>query len=316
MAVYNEEKHLYAAINTVLSQSFNEFHLLISDNFSTDHSSIIIDGFKNDNRITKIMPKEHMTAANHGAWLDNHIKLNFKDYEYIVNIGGHDIWSPDYLKTLISGMLENPNAAITYTDSYEIDDDDIITKKYNGYIIASEIIKPLRPLHVLVGLTHNIVYGGLWRQSIKNQIEIKHICMGIDHFLVAEASLLGDIVYKFGGHLGMRKAVGEGDWTVYIQKHLGINKITSDEGILDFKKQLHWVISLQHRAVKDNLFYGHNIIFNSLLTSLINGYISRYWNHLIAFGSIEKFFAYDEIKVNKDLMVNIVNNYKVFANYE
>lgn len=313
MPVFNEQKHLAAAIDSIINQTYSDFKLLISNNWSTDNSDLIIEGYQDDKRITKIVPSRHLSSMDHVEWIDEYIKNNFTDFEYLIFIGGHDIWSPDYLKTLISGMNENPNAAIVYTDSYEIDDENIIINKHNGYIITTEIIKPLRPLHVLVGLTHNMVFGGLWRQSIRSNITARK-CMGADHLLIAEASLLGDVVYKYGAHIGLRIAGGAGDWGVYIKKHLGLNNIESRHGILDFKNQLNWVISIQEKAVRGNSFYEQPIIYDSLLCALINGYINRYYNHLIAFGSIDEFINTPEIKISNNLLSECARKYKAFSN--
>src|SRR5882724_6246241 len=46
MAVYNAEKYLRQAIESILGQSFGDFELLINDDGSTDTSAEIIQSFR------------------------------------------------------------------------------------------------------------------------------------------------------------------------------------------------------------------------------------------------------------------------------
>ena len=313
MPVFNEERHLSLTIKSILNQTHSDFHLLISNNNSTDRSDEIIELYLTDGRITKITPNTHLSSIEHSLWIDDYISMNFNYCEYTIFVGGHDLWSAEYLKTLIDGMNENPNAAVVYTDTFELDDSSKVIKKYDGYIVTTGVTKPLKPLHVLTGLSHNIIFGGIWRQSVKSRIKIRHKCMGVDHFLIAEASLLGDIVYRYGGKIGLRRVEGAGDWSIYIKKHFGLNEISSEDGLKDFENQLEWVISLQERAIKGDKFYEHPTIFNSLLIAIINCYISRYWSHLSAFGAIEKFLNLTTINKSNDLINQTIAQYRIYV---
>ena len=52
MSVYNDEKYIAKAIDSILTQSFSNFELIICDDYSTDRSSNIIEKYvKQDNRI-------------------------------------------------------------------------------------------------------------------------------------------------------------------------------------------------------------------------------------------------------------------------
>lgn len=313
MPVFNEEKHLSLTIESILNQTHSDFHLLISNNKSIDRSDEIIERYLIDRRITKITPDTHLPSIEHSLWIDDYISKNLKYFDYSIFVGGHDLWSAEYLKTLIDGMNENPNAAVVYTDTFELDDSNKVVKKYDGCIVTTGIIKPLKPLHVLTGLSHNIIFGGIWRQSLKSRIKIRHKCMGVDHFLIAEASLLGDIVYRHGGQIGLRRAEGAGDWNIYIKKHLGLNEINSEDGLKDFENQLEWVISLQERAIKGYKLYENPTIFNSLLIAIINCYINRYWVHLSAFEAIEKFLNLTSIKKSNDLINQTIAQYRIYV---
>lgn len=59
MSVYNDEKYIAKAIDSILAQSFSNFELIICDDYSTDRSSNIIEKYvKQDNRIVFLKMKK------------------------------------------------------------------------------------------------------------------------------------------------------------------------------------------------------------------------------------------------------------------
>ena len=50
--VYNAEPYLRQCVDSILSQTFTDFELLLIDDGSTDHSGVICDGYANlDSRV-------------------------------------------------------------------------------------------------------------------------------------------------------------------------------------------------------------------------------------------------------------------------
>jgi glycosyltransferase involved in cell wall biosynthesis len=70
MPVYNGEKYIRQAIDSVISQTFTDFELVISDNASTDGTEAICREFaKRDSRIRYIRQKENIGAINNFNFL-------------------------------------------------------------------------------------------------------------------------------------------------------------------------------------------------------------------------------------------------------
>lgn len=64
MPVYNGEKYLRDALDSLLSQTFSDFELIISDNASTDNSgNICLEYASKDNRIRYIRQPDNIGAA-------------------------------------------------------------------------------------------------------------------------------------------------------------------------------------------------------------------------------------------------------------
>ncbi len=60
MANYNNGKYIKEAIESVISQTFPKWELIIVDDCSTDNSVVIIKSFLSENRIKLIQHKKNM----------------------------------------------------------------------------------------------------------------------------------------------------------------------------------------------------------------------------------------------------------------
>lgn len=109
MPVYNGEKYLQEAINSILSQTFSNFEFLIIDDGSTDHSYKIINAYK-DKRIRVIQNKFNIgleKTLNRGILLAKG--------EYIARMDCDDISLPTRLQKQIDYMDANPHVTVCGT---------------------------------------------------------------------------------------------------------------------------------------------------------------------------------------------------------
>ena len=101
MPVFNGEKHLNEAINSILSQSFQDFEFLIIDDGSTDHSKKIIRSYQ-DKRIRFIENDRNLQLSR---TLNRGIQL--AKGEYILRMDADDISFPNRLEKQIQFMDQN-----------------------------------------------------------------------------------------------------------------------------------------------------------------------------------------------------------------
>ena len=95
MPVYNSEKHIRRALNSLLAQDYNNFELIISDNASTDNTALFINEYAvRDKRI-----RFSVTSHNLGV-INNFIKvLTMAQGKYFMWASGHDLWQKNYQDT-------------------------------------------------------------------------------------------------------------------------------------------------------------------------------------------------------------------------
>jgi len=298
MPIYNEAKHLQKTIDSVLAQTFTDFTLFISDNYSTDGSSAIVDAAaQKDRRVKKVSPPYHMTSIDHGRYVLENVLNAEQSYKYSIFIGGHDLWKPDLLQCLWASAEVERNPSVVYTDCYEIDESENVLKKWEDLLQTKTTPRSVVPHYVLLGLTHNIVWGGLWREDKRRNVWVRHSCCGADHFLIAEVALLGNLVYQPGSAVFLRKAA---EYSVegakaYVRKHIPAS--VQKQPIQDFVNQLEWAAYLVDKAVEGDSLCSQGPAKDMLKNSLLSAYICRYWHNMDGFeGGFETFFNHPKIK--------------------
>jgi hypothetical protein len=279
MMVFNEERHVEAAIQSVLQQTYRDFQLVVSDNHSTDGSAAaIMRAVGSDPRVTVVMPPNHMSSMEHYRHLWGHVLPSAGDIEFSIHIGGHDLWQPDLLEVLVARADLQKDAAIVYTDACEIDDLERVTHCFEGRLTCEAVARPFRPLHVLVGLTHNTLMFGLWNERLRRRVPLRLACTGADHLVIAELSLEGSIIHAPGSMVRLRRASNAGNWNTYVEKHLSAD--LRSNRLLDFVGQLDWVVDIAEKAVLLHPLYERAAMRNMLTSSLLAAYVARYWSHI------------------------------------
>ncbi len=110
LAVYNGEKYLKAQIESILSQSFEDFKIIIRDDGSTDQSVDIINYYCNEypNKIFCISGAPTGSAKlNFAELLDN------CDADYIMFCDQDDVWLPTKIEKTLAAMQLAENGGKT-----------------------------------------------------------------------------------------------------------------------------------------------------------------------------------------------------------
>jgi len=109
MPVYNAEKYLNEAIESILNQTFSDFEFLIINDGSTDNSINIIKNYS-DPRIILI---DHETNEIYMKRLNE--GLNIANGEYIARMDADDISRPTRFEKQVKFLDENPEIGIVGT---------------------------------------------------------------------------------------------------------------------------------------------------------------------------------------------------------
>lgn len=131
--VYNSEKFLSSTINSVISQTFNEWELILVDDCSTDDSRKIIESYmEKDGRI-----KYYKTNQPSGSpALPRNIGIEKSNGRFIAFLDSDDIWESRKLEEQ-KDLFQDNSVAIVFSNYEKIDENGL---KNNRVITAPEIV--------------------------------------------------------------------------------------------------------------------------------------------------------------------------------
>jgi glycosyltransferase involved in cell wall biosynthesis len=121
MPIYNAESFLRKRLDSILSQTFLDFELIISDNASTDSTSLICKEYlKKDSRITYFRQEKNMGVT----WNFNFVLQEAKS-EYFMWAAADDIILNDFIEKNIKDLDSKKNlvASISKIEPYEMTHD-------------------------------------------------------------------------------------------------------------------------------------------------------------------------------------------------
>jgi len=107
--VYNAKDFIFECIESILSQSYRNIELIVSDDFSTDGTQLLLERFKNDGRVRLFLNPENMGVT------DNCNQALFScTGKYVCFFAGDDIMLPGKIEEQVLLMEGNEKASMSY----------------------------------------------------------------------------------------------------------------------------------------------------------------------------------------------------------
>lgn len=106
--LYNKEKYIKATIDSVLSQTFQDFEIIIINDGSTDNSQTIIKSIIDDRIKFYIQDNKGVSESRNAA-------LSKSTGIYIALLDADDLWHPKYLETIHQLILSYPEQHVFST---------------------------------------------------------------------------------------------------------------------------------------------------------------------------------------------------------
>lgn len=130
MPIYNNASYLSEAIDSVLSQEFQNFELLIIDDCSTDNSAVIAGKYaKKDQRVRFI--RNHKNLGMVHNW---NRCLELAQGEYIRFLFGDDFFSsPDALALMLEAMQKYPDTVLVASARSIVDEQSNIIERITNF---------------------------------------------------------------------------------------------------------------------------------------------------------------------------------------
>lgn len=123
MPSYNTGKFISETIKSVISQTYQNWELIIVDDCSTDNTDDVVAEYLTDKRICYIK-----NDVNSGAAVSRNRALREARGRWIAFLDSDDLWAPDKLEKQINFMHKN-GYAFSYTKYIEIDEENKLLGK-------------------------------------------------------------------------------------------------------------------------------------------------------------------------------------------
>ena len=199
MPVYNGERFLPVALDSLIRQGYKNFELIISDNASTDATYKICQHYAgNDKRIRHIR-----NESNIGALENFNQVLRISNSDYFMWAACDDVWEPGYLKELVNHILTSTGAVLAFCLFDHVDEKGVGVRSYPKiktlFGISNRVVRANRflwfPEHEG---SANLIYGLMKTSTVRNMgglMVYGHGDYGIDNLFIFRLALSGKFVY-------------------------------------------------------------------------------------------------------------------------
>lgn len=133
---FNHAKYLKQRIESILSQTYQDFELLLMDDCSTDDSRKILDQYRNHPKVSQVIFNEQNSGSTFKQWKKG---VNTAQGNYIWIAESDDWCEPTLLETLVAGIEKEKDTVISYCQSYCVNDQHDIIFQSNHRVLSETI---------------------------------------------------------------------------------------------------------------------------------------------------------------------------------
>lgn len=191
MVLYNSDKYLPAALESLLNQSYADFEIVASDDCSSDNTEQIMRHYtsvdrriiysRNKVRLGMIMNKRKafFEASKRGA-------------DYFAWVADHDLWHPEWLQAHVNELNEDREVVMAYPLTAAIGpaDERLSIEPSRFETVGMSKIKRVRAACMEMEGAGNMIYG-LFRANVLERCGVFPYSAMPDRLLLLEMSVHG-----------------------------------------------------------------------------------------------------------------------------
>jgi glycosyltransferase involved in cell wall biosynthesis len=191
LPVFNGERHLPRALDSLLAQDFEDFELVISDNASTDATpEICADYAGRDGRL-----RYYRNEVNLGAVKNFNRTLQLARGDYF-KWAAHDDWcAPQFLGRCVAELDGDPSTVLCFTEMAVADHEGKVFRYVRENLAGATSASARERFHSVVWSLSDCTgpVFGLLRTSVLRQIGGLRNAPELDRVLIGELSVVGRI---------------------------------------------------------------------------------------------------------------------------
>lgn len=187
LPVFNGNRFIKRALDSLLKQDYGKFELIISDNASTDTTlSICKEYAAGDKRISVYEQKQNI-----GSFANFNTVLRLARGEYFMWAADDDYWHPEFISSMVNELENHQEAGVSmcavdrildtgeFLDSIRFKNRDNPNNK--GYFQMLKCITSIKK--------YNMFFSGLWRTNLLKQATISYEVPKFDRLLISQMAL-------------------------------------------------------------------------------------------------------------------------------
>lgn len=206
LPVYNGERYLEAAIDSILNQSFTDLELIISDNASEDRTREICERYAREDPRVRYIRQE----TNLGAGPNYNFTFHEARGEFFKWAAHDDVLEPTMVERCVEALEDNPDAGLVFTRTLKLDEHGEVVGRYDDYDgMRLDSPQPHKRFADMACGQHNCValFGLMRRDVMESTMLHPNYENGDRHFLVqmalrARALQVPEYLFKRRDHPG------------------------------------------------------------------------------------------------------------------
>jgi glycosyltransferase involved in cell wall biosynthesis len=204
LPVYNGERFLAEAVESLLAQDHTDFELLLADNGSTDGTPEICERFCRLDPRVRYLP----SAVNRGAaWNFNRV-VDAARGEYFKWAADDDLYDPAFISGCVEVLDSRPDVVVCFTEAVEIDDTGEVFHKRGPINVADLPEAADRFRAMLLDEVYCYAVFGVIRTAVLRSTALIGPYTTSDRVLLAELALHGRFVERAEPHFLHREHAG------------------------------------------------------------------------------------------------------------
>ncbi|MCX8004033.1 MAG: glycosyltransferase [Burkholderiaceae bacterium] len=187
MPAFNAERHIAAAIESLLGQTFGDFELIVSDNASTDATEQICRAYAARDRRLRYVRQ----PANVGGPANFRHVFSLARAPFFKWATADDLWAPTFLEKCVAVLERRPDVVLCHSDAFLIDDAGRPTAEYDDPVELMEDDPRARFLRLLRTIRLCHAQLGVIRHAAMRRTALMGNQRNSDTHFLAELSLYG-----------------------------------------------------------------------------------------------------------------------------
>lgn len=176
---YNHAPYLRQRIESILGQTYQDFELILLDDCSTDGSSDILEGYRNDSHVSHIVRNETNSGSAFHQWKKG---IELAQGEWIWIAESDDYADPAFLERMVEGATKAPLCVLAYAATWWVDEkgnklwETKYSNKANVYLGHDFIRKKLAVCNSIANVSECLFRRDCYRPAESHRYEHMRLC--------------------------------------------------------------------------------------------------------------------------------------------